>query len=182
MEKNPVKIILFGLNNSGKSSIALCLQRKNNLSYFTSLAPTRDHNIISFKDQKSNMRISIWDFGGQKRHRKQHLERLADEFSIGVSKLIYVIDIQDEERYELSLEYFQEILKELEKIKNNLRISVFLHKYDPNLEFNEQKITNLISKINGLIPKQFQHNIYKTSIYTIFSKKHINLSNSIFHR
>lgn len=171
MVQNPIKIIIFGLNNSGKTSIALSLQRKNNLSYFTELSPTRGHEVISFLDEKTNTKISIWDFGGQREHRSEHLKRLAEEFSVGASKLIYVIDVQDPERYDLSLEYFERILKKLEKFQNEIKISVFLHKYDPNLSFDESKISTLMDKIKSKIPPLFQYNIFKTSIYTIFSKK-----------
>ncbi|TXT59120.1 MAG: hypothetical protein BAJALOKI2v1_250026 [Promethearchaeota archaeon] len=171
MEQSPIKIILFGLDNAGKTSIALCLQRKNNLSYFTDLSPTRGHDVVSFLDKKTNTQISIWDFGGQKEHRADHIKRLNEEFSIGASKLIYVIDIQDTQRYDLSLEYFGEILELIEKVDNNIKISVFLHKFDPNLTFDEGKISNLMDRIKKMIAPKFQYNIFKTSVYTIFSKK-----------
>ncbi|MFW5895588.1 MAG: ADP-ribosylation factor-like protein [archaeon] len=171
MAQSTIKIILIGLDNSGKSSIALCLQRKNNLSNFTSLGPTRGHEVLRFRDKKTKTKISIWDLGGQKQHRTRHIEKLADEFSVGASKLIYVIDVQDSARYDLSLDYFKKVLKELQKVEIDIDISVFLHKYDPNIDFDEEQISTLMKKIKTIIPPTFEFNIFKTSIHTIFSKK-----------
>jgi GTPase SAR1 family protein len=170
MEKKPVKILIFGLDNSGKTSISLCLRRKNNLSYFTSLAPTRAHDILEFTDKTTSTKIVIWDFGGQEQQRNEYIQDLTSNFTVGAKKLIYVIDIQDEERYDLAIDYFQNILRELNKDSMQITLSIFLHKFDPNIEFQEDKISDLINKIRNLIPNNFKYDIFKTSINTVFRK------------
>ena len=86
-----------------------------------------------------------------------------------------MIDIQDRERYDISLEYLTEIIKLLRKTKFNLDFSLFLHKFDPDMElvkreFKEEVIQTLIKQINDIIPDDFPDQIYKTCIYTVFQK------------
>ena len=73
------------------------------------------------------------------------------------------------------LEYLGKILTLLKKYKISIDFSIFLHKYDPDLElkdskFDESVISGLIRNIKKLIPFNFVHQIYKTSIYTVFQK------------
>jgi len=63
----------------------------------------------------------------------------------------------------------------LRKHKMNVDFSIFLHKYDPDLDFknskfNEKAISDLIKSMKRLIPSDFTYQIYKTSIYTVFQK------------
>ena len=169
---NLKKVLIMGLDNSGKTSIVLCLMGVKNLLSFASLNPTRGVKINKF--QALGSEYNIWDFGGQEQFRSGYL----NDFQIhlkGTKKLIYVIDIQDRERYDISLEYLSKILALLRKQKITLDFSIFLHKYDPDLEFtsfklDENIISDLIKNIKRLIPYNFAVQIYKTSIYTVFQK------------
>ncbi len=173
MKKNPIKIILLGLDNSGKTSISLILQRKPELSNFTSLSFTKNHETISFKDLNTNTEFVIWDFGGQTSDRENHLKDLLKDYITGTNKIIYVIDIQDNSRYGLALKYLSDIIKELKRGKIILNISIFLHKFDPNLEITEENLFKLINKIHKIIPENYNYEIFKTSIYAIFHKSPI---------
>ena len=169
---NLKKVLLMGLDNSGKTSIVLCLMGVKNLSSFSSLNPTRGVKINKF--QALGSEYSIWDFGGQEQLRGGYLNEFQTHI-IGTNKFIYVLDIQDRERYDISLEYLSKILALLRKYKISIDFSIFLHKYDPDLElkdskFDESVISGLIRNIKRLIPFNFDHQIYKTSIYTVFQK------------
>jgi len=169
---NSKKVLLMGLDNSGKTSIVLCLRGVKNLSSFSSLNPTRGVRINKF--QALGSEYSIWDFGGQQQFRNGYLNDFQTHIK-GTKKFIYVLDIQDRERYDISLEYLSKILALLRKHKMTIDFSIFLHKYDPDLEFTSSKfdesvISDLIRNIKKLIPYDFAHQIYKTSIYTVFQK------------
>jgi small GTP-binding protein len=168
------KIILIGLDNSGKTSILLSLTRNSNLLSYYSLKPTTGLNIVNYND--SDAIFNIWDFGGQEQYRKEYLKKL-DQY-LDADKIIFVIDIQDTDRYELALSYLAEVVKAL--LQKNLRIefSLFLHKFDPGLErqinFSDERIQlNLISKIQKFFPADYPFDVFKTTIYTVFQKKPI---------
>ncbi len=169
------KILIMGLDNSGKTSILLSLQRDTNLMSYYSLRPTRGLNIVNFEDHGTI--FNIWDFGGQEQYRKSYLQRFNEYFS-GVDKIIFVIDVQDTERYDIALQYLQLIINELQKQEYNVDFSIFLHKFDPNLEnhpdFTDEKVTsNLLAKIEKIVPPNFEYHLFKTTIFTIFQKRPI---------
>lgn len=171
-DKKSSKILVMGLDNSGKTSIVLNLIGRTNLLNYVSLQPTLGADIIQHKIYDSN--YSIWDLGGQKAYRDEYLENF-QEFLNEANKLVYVIDIQDNERYDLALDYFERIIKKIEKVTEKLEITVFLHKSDPNLreirpDINSQTINQLTDKIKKLIPDNIYFEIFKSTIYTVFDK------------
>ncbi len=166
------KIVIMGLDNSGKSSIVLCLKGVKNLTSFSAIKPTRGFEINKFNTMGSD--FNIWDFGGQEKFREDYVKDFKNHIK-GTSKLIYVLDIQDRDRYDLSLQYLAKIIALLQKNKLNPDFSLFLHKFDPDIELitqdiNEELIQTLIKQIKNIIPQSFPHQIYKTSIYTVFQK------------
>lgn len=165
--------MIFGLDNSGKTSIVYCLQRKTKISNFTTLSPTRDFNVIIFIDSSTNQEFAIWDFGGQEVHRKVHLNKLLSDYIANANKIIYVIDIQDAERYDASLEYLKNITQELEKEKIILSMTVFLHKFDPDFEIDDTELKQLVGKIKNIIPKNYKLEISKSTINAVFQKSPI---------
>ncbi len=171
MSIEKVKILIFGLTNSGKTSIVYSLQKKINLLNFINLKPTRGINKIDFEE--GNTKFYIWDFGGQESYRKEYIERI-DRYFNEAKKFIYVIDIQDQgqgqEFYDTALEFLEDIILILKNKEIYVGISIFLHKYDPDLEIAEEIPINLVKKIEALIPQEFKFKIFKTSIYTVFRK------------
>ncbi len=170
--KHTKKIVIMGLDNSGKTSIVLCLKGVKNLSSFSDLNPTRGFEINNFHTLGSE--FNIWDFGGQKKFREDYFKNFKNHIK-GTTKLIYVIDIQDRERYDISLEYLAKIVMLLKKIKTKLDFSLFLHKFDPDIEIinknlKAEVIQSLTKQINDIIPPDFPYQMFKTSIYTIFQK------------
>ncbi len=167
MSLEKVKILIFGLKASGKTSIVYSLQKKINLLNFVNLKPTRGINKIEFEE--GNSKFYIWDFGGQESYRKDYIERM-DRYFNEAKKFIYVIDIQEQELYDNSLEFLEDIMLILKNKELYVNISIFLHKYDPDLEIDENDPINLVKKIQALIPQEFKFKIFKTSIYTVFRK------------
>ncbi len=165
--KQKIKILILGLKSSGKTSIVISLQKKINLLNFINLKPTRGINKIEFEE--GNSKFYIWDFGGQESYRKEYIERM-DRYFNETKKFIYVIDIQEQELYDSSLGFLEDIILILKNKELVTNISIFLHKFDPDLEIEEEIPINLVKKIEALIPKEFKYKIFKTSIYTVFRK------------
>jgi len=166
-KKHLKKILILGLDNSGKSSLVFSFQKKNNLSYYTSLEPTRGENISKIED--INREFIIWDIGGQVQHRQDFLNN-SKKYILETSKVIFVIDVQDTERYHVALNYLHEILDKFKKEKIFVKISVFLHKFDSDLIVDEDGVNGLIKKIRAEIPVEFNYDIVKSSIETIYRK------------
>ena len=89
----------------------------------------------------------------------------------------FVIDVQDTNRYGLALGYLEELIDFLKNSEHFIEISLFLHKFDPNLIKKEdfkklyQRInTELVDRIKTIIPNKFNYNLFKTTIYTVFEK------------
>ncbi|MGQ4873874.1 MAG: ADP-ribosylation factor-like protein [Promethearchaeia archaeon] len=164
----PIKILYTGLDNAGKSSIILTLLRDK--EHIDSVLPTRgvrrrDYNFLG-------MEISEWELGGQRLYRKQYLTHQADKIFLGTEIVIFIIDIQDPERYDESLEYLQQIIEQLDRLSLKPPIYVFFHKYDPvSLIGSQHEINNNSLELRNRI-KQFNYDNFKffrTSIYNIQS-------------
>ncbi|TFG01649.1 MAG: hypothetical protein EU540_03205 [Promethearchaeota archaeon] len=167
------KILLIGLDNAGKTSIVKCLSGTKKLTSFSEITPTKGNEIISIKVLDTD--FSIWDLGGQEAFRKEYLSNF-DNYIPGCNKLIFVFDIQDTKRYELALEYFEKIidLTEIEKNANNFELSVFFHKFDPDLiktDGLDKKINSLKDRVKEKLDStDFFYQIFRTTIYAIFEK------------
>jgi len=173
MEENSKrKIILMGLDNAGKTSIVLSLRGDNNILSYCKLNPTKNHQIVNMEFQ--NTQFNIWDFGGQKAYRAEHLANFPKHFE-GCNKLIYVIDVQDIERYSKTLEYLKRLISKIGNHKDDFDCSIFLHKFDPNLkkirpDITDEIIDELISKIKEILPDKIDYEMFRTTIFTHFEK------------
>ena len=167
VNKKNSKILILGLDNSGKTSIVLSLQKKRNLLDYTSLEPTKRFDITELEDL--NSKFQIWDFGGQEQYREDHVQNL-NSYLTEAKKIIYVIDIQDKKRYDKAITYLDKILNVLKKKKLSIKFSIFFHKYDPGLQIADNTVLGLQKKIEEKIPSFLNYKIYKTSIFTLFRK------------
>jgi small GTP-binding protein len=164
------KILLLGLDNAGKSSIYLMLSKNANLLSYCSLHPTKGMDIQTLDDGGDH--YSIFDFGGQEEYRHQYLENM-QEYLKDADKIIYVIDVQDVYRYQESLDYLRDISTYM-KENQNLAFSIFLHKFDKNLDgnaqFSDEAIKEkLIDKIDEILGDIY-YEVFKTTILTLFQK------------
>ncbi|MFX1488567.1 MAG: ADP-ribosylation factor-like protein [Promethearchaeota archaeon] len=168
--EDSIKILLVGLDNSGKTSIVTCLKGIKTLTAFTSIYPTRGRQIDNF--EALNSKYAIWDLGGQKSFRAEYFKEFRN-YVIGAHKIIYVIDIQDVLRYDEAIEYLERLIHSIEN-QGDIEFSIFLHKFDPDIQFdnelNDTIITQLINTIKKKIPPNLDYSIHKTSVYCIFEK------------
>jgi len=171
--EDSIKILLIGLDNGGKTSILKCLKGIKGLSAFNSVNPTRGLEIERFEALDS--KYAIWDLGGQEAYHEEYFNNI-ENILRGTKKIIYVFDVQDVKRYDLATNYLKKITDAINNL-NDIDFSIFLHKFDPDLEFdqtlNEIIIDGLINKIKGAIPPNLIYSLHKTSIYAIFEKSPI---------
>src|SRR6056297_4225093 len=145
------KILFTGLDNSGKTSIILALQRE--ISQIAMLKPTRQaqRKIFDYLGKQ----IAEWDLGGQKRYRISFLKEPGRYFD-NTSVCIYVIDIQDPKRLGEALSYFSDVIKKFRELElEEVKLHIFFHKMDPEFveEQSKVKLTGLIKDLEMKIKK-----------------------------
>ena len=176
------KIIVLGLDNAGKTSLLSRFGGTLGIDELASLEPTR--GVIRREIDTKDMRFFIWDFGGQEDHRIQYIQD-PEHYFIGIDLIIYVIDIKDDKRYNESISYLEKILNLVKKMGQNRYILIFIHKCDPEIKNTKETISNidfLKKSIEPLlIEKDFEYEIFLTSIYSGFPKepKFVNLVKQI---
>lgn len=176
------KILLMGLDRSGKTSILLSFLGNKNLMSFMNqnLKATsgKKHMFEILADMKLESKIQpdsvYFEYGGQVVFREEFKK---DPISIlrGFDKIVYVIDIQNDKRYRESIDYLNEIVHNLDSLSPSFEMDIFLHKFDPDIviegKYSQQTINEkIITPIKQIIPVEFKNTIYKTTIYTVFRK------------
>ncbi|NMC07202.1 MAG: hypothetical protein GYA24_18440 [Candidatus Lokiarchaeota archaeon] len=122
----PKKILLLGLDNAGKSSIVNLVVRKMTDALTTVPTKSVDRSDVEILGQK----VLIHDLGGQQKYRKKYVEKGGTVYFEGTDVLIFVVDLQDRDRYDVALEYFDKALASINALKIEPKIYVFLHKFD----------------------------------------------------
>ncbi|MHA1264606.1 MAG: ADP-ribosylation factor-like protein [Candidatus Helarchaeota archaeon] len=123
------KILFCGIDNAGKTSILHIL--KKNYSFLNKLKPTK--GIERTKSKILEIDFVLWDLGGQEQYITTYFERKDYIFS-DLSLLFFVIDIQDELRFDNVLEYFEKIIQVFRENEQTPRIVIFFHKVDPDIK------------------------------------------------
>jgi len=163
LSENIVKIIMTGLDNSGKTSIIYTLEQR--FSSLIALKPT-----VSFTVREDfkilGLPIKIWDLGGQKQYRDEYLSKKG--FIFGETNLIFfVIDVQDSKRFAEAIDYFQRTIDFLLKLGLPPIVIALLHKADPEIKYST-KLRNQISRLKDQfseMSKKVELEFYETSIY-----------------
>lgn len=163
------KIVVTGLDNAGKTSLLLALEKKFSFEEDAKqLSPTVRVNRDSFSFL--NQLIYRWDFGGQVKYREEYLSN-KERFFADLDIFFFVIDVQDRDRFGEAVDYFSEIADFFTSREAKVPIIVLLHKYDPELRedpITEKAIISLkdmILKIKG----EYSVDFFETSIYEIDS-------------
>ena len=161
-----MKIIFAGLDNTGKSSFLLSVDRK--FSKLIGLSPTRGADVSSIEALGAT--IFLWDLGGQKQYHERYLSK-AQIYLFEADLLFYFIDIRDKNRFEESIEYLKNMKKALEQLEQKTPIIYVLSKGDSDIidskeiKGNIKTVTNKLVKLSPDKPPE----IYITSLFQIFS-------------
>jgi len=173
-KRSEQKIVVVGLDNAGKTAILSRFGKKMGIVDLAKLKPTI--GIDRRNIRSDTLDLYIWDFGGQKKFRERYFDT-PEKYFIHLDLLIYVIDIQDSERFDESFEYFEKIIETIIALEESPYFIVFLHKYDPdikskpeillNVEFLKENLREVLEKIDY----QLDYEIYLTSIYSLISNE-----------
>jgi len=168
-EEYPASKIMFtGLDDAGKTSIILALQRE--FAKIANIEPTKatQRRIFTLLGRA----VSEWDLGGQKHYCIAYLKNPGKYFD-GTEVAIYVIDIRNATRLSESLSYLNDVIKRFRALKINPPINILFHKYDP--DFVKENQNEVAIQINDIIKRIKKLGGYKkirffrTSIYDLYS-------------
>ena len=164
-----IKVIISGLDNAGKTSILTALEKKYDFQKdIVQLKPTIrvEYHKLNFLASK----IIVWDMGGQDQYREIYIN-YQDVYFDATDLLIYVIDVQDPERFQNSLEYLNAILSFFSDNKMDVPLIIAFHKLDPELRGNEGILQNIETLRERIIDNysNFKILFQQTSIYDIIS-------------
>jgi len=160
------KILFTGLDNAGKTSIILALQRE--FSKISSITPTRgaQRRIFDFLGRS----VSEWDLGGQELYRISYIKNPGKYFD-NTEVCIFCIDIRNKKRIPEALSYLDDVIKKFEELEINPPIYIFFHKFDPALERSAlNEYSDLMINLKEDIKKASEYKrlyFYKTSVYDI---------------
>lgn len=163
-DKTVYKILIAGLDNAGKTVMYK--------SAFEDLPEDELHTIPATKGV-DRYRIDIedktvvfWDLGGQVRYRQDYLRETT--IHLNTDCLLFLLDVQQPERFEESYAYFRELCSNLLSYSPEVSIFVFIHKNDPEIAHELRstifKAHSLFSKIKQEFP--FKIMTFPTSIYS----------------
>jgi small GTP-binding protein len=169
-----MKVVVAGLDYAGKTSLIKRLLHNYDYYDLTNIEPTVGANVEEFHSKKLN--LILWDLGGQKRHIDEYLEE-PEKFFIKVDVLIYVIDSQDDVRYEDSLKYLNDLINILSYLDEFPYVLVLLNKADTDLQNNSDfqiKFEYIKDKLIKFFENQIKSwnvEIIPTSIHNFYSNK-----------
>lgn len=161
------KLIFAGLDAAGKTTIYKHTIAELNVEESVDSKPTRgiDRHVNQFLD----VDFSVWDLGGQKSYRETYLSR--PEVFNATKAVIFVVDIQDTERFEESYQYYLDIMNIVMNIDPRPKVYVLFHKFDPQLSgklrshfFRATKLFRQADKIGGIKFTGFATSIYSDTI------------------
>ena len=168
-KRTEFKLVIAGLDNAGKTSALIALRQKYNFyERVKNLKPTIKIDYSSFKFLKT-FRINLWDMGGQKKFRKIYVTNPI--YFEDTDYIYYLIDIQDEIKFEETVEYLHELLDIYRTLSYSNEVIICFNKFDPqfksSVEFLDRAnmIKNLIISHN----KDIKFKFYNTSYYDISS-------------
>ncbi|MFW9897315.1 MAG: ADP-ribosylation factor-like protein, partial [Candidatus Thorarchaeota archaeon] len=174
IEVNGQKVLVAGLDEAGKTATLSKFGGRLGISDTIVTQPTR--GVVRMKFGSSNLNLFIWDLGGQEEYRERYLSN-PEQYFIQLDLLLYVIDVQNPERFDESLEYFDKILDSIIMLEEKPYVLIFIHKFDPDIKGNPKIQLNvelLKDNLNEVIKSkdyEFDIEIYLTSIYSMISRE-----------
>lgn len=167
------KVVCIGLGNAGKTTLLRKFGGQIGIKDLARLSPTR--GVDRQEIVTSDMVLLIWDFGGQEEYREIYLKE-PHKYFLNVDLIIYVIDLQEPETFSQSMNYFEKILDNIEKVEENPYILIFIHKFDPDIKDDPEVLLH-VEYVKDLIKgvfatrKKYIYEIYLSSIYSMLAKE-----------
>ena len=174
LQKSAQKVIVIGLDNAGKTAILSKFGGRLGISDLANLTPTKGVDRRHIETASSDIDLYIWDFGGQAKYRSKYFDK-PEQYFLQTDLLIYVIDVQDPERYAESFEYFEHILEILSTLEEEPFVLIYIHKCDPDLKRDPETLLNielLKDNLNQLLTTyDCDYEAYMTSIFSLITNE-----------
>lgn len=163
-----IKIVFFGLDQAGKTSIISYIKKKEPLTVLKEHLPkTRPTVGVDFqKVQFQEIPIILTELGGQKAIREAYLPNINTYFKDS-NVAVFVIDSNMPERFPEALEFFKEVHQKLLEHDINIPIKIAVHKADTGVMeasgvINE--IIKIISQQMNISLVELMNSVFATSI------------------
>ena len=134
--KKNVRILMVGLDNSGKTSILYQIK----IGDLVNTTPTIGFNLETIKYKGLN--ISIWDIGGNNIIYENKVRQLWKHYYQNTDGIIFVIDSNDKERFEQAKEALSLLISNDEF--KNVPLLVLANKQDLNMAYLPTKIIEIL--------------------------------------
>ena len=167
--KRHKKILMIGLDAAGKTSILAVIQDK--FSIIKSLLPTR--GVKREKLDFFGYPIISWDLGGQVQYREKLYFNRPELFFTEADIMVYVVDIQDPDRFPEAANYFREVLKSFMELEEKPEILIVLSKSDQDIRKTlqwQQNVITIKNKFNN-IADEFEQFTIDYCDTTVFQKE-----------
>lgn len=168
----PIKLVIMGMENAGKTTIMDVLTGKINVTPNKppSMNPTKgvERSTLLFFEKETK----VWDFGGQESFRNEYLSN-PKKYFYTISFFYYVVDIQDYYRLIHSVMYFKAIFNLIRKYSLEAKIIFLFHKMDPDYAPDERNLKGkFLEKVEpDLKLENIPYTMYDTTIFDIKSIK-----------
>ncbi|MFX1312047.1 MAG: ADP-ribosylation factor-like protein, partial [Promethearchaeota archaeon] len=152
------KILMVGLDNGGKTSILAVVQDK--FSIIKSLLPTR--GVKREKLDFFGYPIVSWDLGGQTQYVEKLYFNRPELFFTEADIMLYVVDIQDSDRFPESANYFREVLKSFRELGEKPELLIVLSKSDQDFRKTlqwQQNVSTLKNKFTKIVEEFEEFNV-----------------------
>ncbi len=174
LKKPHMKVVIAGLDFAGKTTLIKRLIHNRNYYDLVNLEPTKGANVEEFRSDKLN--LVLWDLGGQKMHIEEYLED-PERYFIKIDLLIFVIDSQDDVRYEEATKYINDLLNIFEYLDEKPYILVLLNKADsdiiddPDFQIKLEYLKDEVKEVFEEREKVWNVEIIPTSIFNVHSNE-----------
>lgn len=159
------KVLFTGLEEGGKTSILLFLDKK--FSLLPTVRPTIKAKRTFYTNSLLGIHITRWDLGGQSLYRKIYIDEKSKYFT-ETRSIFYVIDIQSKAKFNEALIYLKDVINIVTSNHlENFQLLILLHKFDPDIKKSKEILENqrfLENNIYSLVGN-LKYSIYTTSIY-----------------
>ncbi len=172
LKKPKMKVVVVGLDFAGKTSLINRLIHDYNYNDMINIEPTIGANIEEYQSKWLN--LILWDLGGQKDNINEYVES-PEKFFVQLDVLIFVIDSQDDIRYNEAAQYLRDLTEILIFLNENPYIVVLLNKVDsdivddPDFQIKLEYLMDKISNIFDKSQKTWNFELIPTSVYNFYS-------------
>ncbi|KAG7560574.1 Small GTPase superfamily ARF/SAR type [Arabidopsis thaliana x Arabidopsis arenosa] len=144
------RIVLFGLDATGKSSI---MHKLKTGQVLTINMPTIGFDVESIKYKDST--LSFWEMGGQQRYK---LFPLWKHFIQEIAGLVFVVDSTDRDRIEEAKDFLNMVIDEIQgSVPDNVAVLVYGNKHEVPGAMSASEISNKLD-LTSLRNKNWQRN------------------------